>query len=397
MTKTKRTLLIILSLIGLALAIELCFVYYNANFAYDAKPSICAISEKMDCDGVAKTSFSQFFGVPLALWGVIFYLFVLFMTFADKLKELKFLKFTEVFKNPVNYIFCVSAFSFIISMILGGISVFKIGSVCIFCFMTYFVDLLIAIVAKTKGISILEEIKISFRDFTDALKIRKYLILFIIVVLLAGAVLTYTSVTNVLAPQIIKQKELKKYYLSISDLADGTRLGPKDADVVIHEYFDFNCAGCFIANLYIHRIVSEFENVAIVQHTLPLDIQCNHNMKSPGHKNSCLKAYYALAAAEQNKYWLISDILFKDGVKDEKDIISEVRLTDTDINKLKEDAHSEKIKNKVQEVIKAADEKNIISTPTLIIGMRQVLGVGSYPEFKKTVIEQGGREKQNNG
>ena len=72
----KRITITLLSLLGLALAIELCIVYYNANFAIDAQPSICAINESMDCDSVAKTAYSQFLGVPLSLWGVCLYLFV---------------------------------------------------------------------------------------------------------------------------------------------------------------------------------------------------------------------------------------------------------------------------------------------------------------------------------
>ena len=114
MTKTKRILLTILTLIGLALSIELCIVYYNANFAIDAAPSICAISDKMDCDSVAKTSYSQFFGVPLSLWGVILYLFFLLMTYIDKVQNIKGLGILKVFKNPTSYIFCIGLFSCLI-------------------------------------------------------------------------------------------------------------------------------------------------------------------------------------------------------------------------------------------------------------------------------------------
>ena len=55
MTKAKRIIITILILIGLALAVELCVVYYNSNFALDAKPSICAINLSLDCDSVRKT------------------------------------------------------------------------------------------------------------------------------------------------------------------------------------------------------------------------------------------------------------------------------------------------------------------------------------------------------
>ncbi len=393
MTKAKRITLAILALIGFALAIELCIVYYNANFAVNAKPSICTINDMMDCDGVAKTSYSQFFGVPLSLWGVLLYVFFLFMTFVDKIQNIKFLGFLKVFKNPASYIFCIASLSFIISMVLGVISIFKINSICIFCFMTYFIDLLIAIVSKNKGVSILEEIKISFVDFIEAVKVPRYAVSFGIVVLLFAGILTYTTISNIFSPQIAKQIQLKKSIKKYYSLVDGNIIGPKDADVIIHEYIDFNCGGCFMVHLYLHRIIDEFENVKVIQHNLPLERTCNHNMQHEGHKNSCLKTSYALAAARQNMYWQMADILFEQSPDTEKEIIEEARLLDFDIKKLKEDANSEEIKKEIENSIKEADTKNVTGTPTIFIGIKNMFGAASYPEFKKFVIENGGREK----
>lgn len=397
MNRIKRTYLTGFSLIGLALSIELCIVFYNANFATNAAPSICAINETFDCDGVAKTQYSQFLGVPLALWGVCLYVFLLFMTFVDKLQNLKFLGFLKVFKNQTSYIFCVSLLSFIISMILGCISVFKINSVCIFCFMTYFIDLLIALISKEWGKGALFEIKNSIADFLEAIKVKRYAISFFALVLAGLAVLTYTSVSNVLSPQIIKKNTWKKAFKSYNKIVDRNSIGPKDAELVIEEYIDFNCPGCFFANVYLHRILDEFENVRIVQHILPLQKECNHNMRHDGHKNSCIKAKYALAAAKQNKYWQMADFLFFETPEEEKEIIEQARLLDFDIKKLKEDAYSEEVAKELENSVLDADGKEIFGTPTLFIGIKRQDGVGSYPELKAVIIEQGGKEKPNHG
>ncbi len=393
MTKTKKILLTILSLLGLALSIELCVVYYNANFAVNAQPSVCAINDLMDCDSVAKTSYSQFLGVPLALWGVILYLFFVFMTFIDKFQNVKFLGFLKVFKNPASYIFCIGLLSFLISMILGGISVFKINSICIFCFTTYFIDLLIAITAKTKGISIIQEIKTSFNDFIEAVKVKRYLISFIIVVLIFAGILTYTSTSNVFSPQKAMQEKMKNEFKTFANITNGYEMGSENANVVVHEYIDFNCGGCYLANLYFHRIVNEFSNVKVIQHNVPLEKACNPNMQHEGHKNSCLKTSYALAAEKQNKYWQMSDILFQDSPETEEEIIEKARLADFDIKKLIEDARSEAIKEEIEKSIKEADTKKVDGTPTMFIGMRKLVGIGSYPELKQIIIQQGGKEK----
>ena len=395
MTKTKRIIITILAIIGLALSIELCIVYYNANFAIDATPSICAISDKMDCDSVAKTSYSQFFGVPLALWGVLLYLFFLFMTYVDKLQNIKGFGILKVFKNPSSYIFCIALVSFIISMILGCISVFKIDSICVFCFMTYFIDLLITISAKTKGESVYNEIKTSFSDFISALKDGKNVFWFVLILLLFISILVYTSVSNILTPQIAKMKQFEQYFKLYDSEVEKNIMGPKDADIVINEYMDFNCGGCFFSQLYLHRLVSEFENVKVIQRIIPLEKECNHNMRFDGHKGSCLKAKYALAAAKQNMYWQMADVLFNEAPDSEKEIIEEARLLDLDIKKLKEDANSEQVKNEIQEMIKYADSQDITGTPTFVIGVNKKIGINSYGEFKKYIIEQGGKEKVN--
>lgn len=395
MTKAKRIIITLLILIGLALSVELCVVYYNSNFALDAKPSICAINLSLDCDSVARTTFSQFLGIPLSYLGVFLYLIFLFLTYVDKLKNVRFLNFLNVFKNPSSYIFCIGVFSFIVSMTLFGISWFKIDSLCIFCLMTYFVDFFIALTAKTKGISVLQEVKTTVQDFVDAIKMPKYRIAFVALCAIALGLVAVTATTDVFAPQVAAQKQMKKTISEINGEVDGTRLGPADAELVIHEYMDFNCGGCFFANLYLHRIVDEFENVAVVQHNLPLEGVCNHNVKDGGHENSCLKAAYALAAAKQNKYWTMGAVLFAASPKDEKEILEQARLVDLDIKKLRTDANSDEIKKEIFESIHEADSKNVTGTPTLFIGIKKQLGISSYPMFKEIVKQQGGREKKN--
>ena len=394
MNKTKRIAITILSLIGLALSIELCIVFYNANFAQNAAPSICAINDMFDCDSVAKTSYSQFLGVPLSLWGVCLYLFFLFMTYVDKIQNIKFLGFLKVFKNQTSYIYCVGLLSFVISMVLAGISIFKINSICIFCLMTYFIDLTIALFAKNWGSGVLFELKNSIADFIEAIKVKRYAFWFSLIVLLFATILTYTSVSNILSPQMAKKRLWDNTIHEYNKIVDGTTMGPNDATVEIHEYIDFNCPGCFYANLYVHRIISEFKNVKVTQHVLPLQKACNHNMAMEGHENSCLKASYALAAAKQNKYWAMSDILFIEVPETEKEILEYARLVDFDVKKLKEDANAEAMKKELEEAVADADSRDINGTPTLFVGMKKLIGTGSYPEFKQVVIEQGGIEKK---
>ena len=85
----KKIAIAILALIGFITTIKLALIYYDANFNPYALSSFCSINEFIDCDGIAQTVESQFFGVPLAYWGMFFYIFIMLMLFAEKLKNLK--------------------------------------------------------------------------------------------------------------------------------------------------------------------------------------------------------------------------------------------------------------------------------------------------------------------
>lgn len=389
----KKIAINILSIIGLILSLELCKVFINANFIENAAPSICAINEAYDCDKVAQSQFSQFLGVPLALWGVILYLFFLVMNNVEKLQTKRFLGFLQVFKNPNSYMYCIGLVAFIISIFLALISKFAINSICIFCLITYFINLAIALIAKQWGAGIFYELKNSIKDFIAAIKQPKYAIAFVLVMTMACGCLYILETTKILAPNALHiSKKAKK--ITIKE-ATGNLLGTEDATLVIHEYMDFNCGGCFYANLYLHRIASEFENVKVIQHNLPLDKECNYKMKFDGHKGSCLKTRYALAAAKQNKYWQMSNLLFFiQGIENEDDIIEFVKNKKFDIKKLKADANSEEIKNQITEGIREADRNEVKVTPTIFVGVKKVEGLPSYPEFKQIVIEQGGIERK---
>lgn len=292
--------------------------------------------------------------------------------------------------------FCVGLFSFIVSMSLGAISVLKINSICIFCFMTYFVNLLIAIASITKEFTVVQAVKNSFNDFVEAIKVKQNAFWFFLLCLLMASILSYTTVSNILTPQVERQKQMKLFMNDYDSITEANAIGPKDAEIVINEFIDFNCGGCFMAHVYLHRIVHEFSNVKVVQNNLPLEKTCNPNMMHDGHKNSCLKTSYALAAKKQNKYWQMADLLFGSSPETEKEIIEEARLLDFDIKKLKQDANSDEIKNEIVKSIAEADSKEVSGTPTLFIGVRKIIGVGSYPALKQIVLEQGGKLKNIN-
>lgn len=390
MAKIRNILTFILIIIGISLCVELGIVYYNANFEEYAMPSFCSVNDFVDCDGVARTSYSQFFGIPLFLWGLFLYVFSLFLMFAGKLKNFKLFRFAEVFKNPNAYIFVLFSLGFAVSMLLAGISFFKIEKICVLCFVTYFLDLGIALLNKDYKQNLFFELKQSVADFISAIKIKKYLISLIIVSITGISVLSYTTISNVLAPQM-KPKKWSVFPDNVKK--DGNKIGNPDAKVTIDVYLDYNCPGCFFVDLYLRRILTEFDNILLIHHNYPLDSECNKIVTNGGHQGSCVMARYVLAAKNQDKYWDVNSLLFEKSPKSEKEIKKILKeIKGLNIKKLSQDANSGEIRNELEKEVDEAHKNEFDVTPTIIINKERYTGDFTYTALKEKLIELGAKE-----
>lgn len=395
MTVDKKKLTIsILSIIGIITTIKLAIIYYNANFNPYALSSFCSVNDFIDCDGIAKTTESQFFGIPLAYWGMFLYAFIFLMLFVDKLKNIRFLKFLEVFKNPYSYIAALGVISFTISMILLCLSLFEIKKLCVLCAFTYLLNLLIGMVAA-RGIGFKGAFKQSFIDFRDALKIKPYAIAFGIVMIIAASFLTYTSVSYVFAPQLKKQKEFKEFTKAKKNkyAVSGNLLGVENPTVELHAYTDYRCPMCFAYNIMIHKLAKEMKNVKIIHHNMPLDTECNKYLRREFHQGSCMMAKYAIAAEKQGKFWDMNNLLFEKQPNTEKEILELAQKLNLDLNKLQDDANSLDTMHKIQADIDEASSMGINGTPSTVINGKSHVGMKPYSELKQWVTDEGGIEK----
>ncbi len=398
----KKTIIIsILVLLGLLVTIDLAYIYHEANFNKYALPSFCSVSDLIDCDGVARTTESQFLGVPLAYWGMFLYAFILMLLGVDSLKKIPGLKFLEVFKNKFHYIASLGLISFTISMVLLFVSLFQIHKICVMCAVTYVINLVIGIVA-VEGIkgNFAGAIKQSWTDFVEALKPLPYRVAFIIVMLCACAFLGWTFTSAVFSPALKNQRGYGEFLKSkVNKYAvKGNTLGSdaKDA-IILNVYSDYMCPMCSVFNMMVHKVAQEFSNVRVEHHSLPLDTECNKYMTQEFHHGSCTMARYAEAAHMQGKFWEVNSLFFekKPATEDEVITVLEESGFDLDMERLKKDAKSIKVKTIINHDIDVAVENKQIGTPTMNMGDDFAMGIpkGGYPGLKKWVSEHGGKQK----
>jgi len=94
--------------------------------------------------------------------------------------------------------------------------------------------------------------------------------------------------------------------------ANDASYGPEDAAVVVVEYADFACGYCKKLTYSMGQMKKRYEGkVRWVFKHFPMNPQCNANIKNTRHKNACESAEAAECARQQDKFWPMHDLMFK--------------------------------------------------------------------------------------
>jgi len=379
MNKIKPYILPALAVIGILLSLELIKIYFYANFVSGAQPSFCAISETIDCDAVARTQFSHFLGLPLSIWGLGLYSFILFLSLLPSFN----LEFLKELKNSKSYIFVISSFSILISIILSGISSTEIHKVCILCVITYLLNLCILVASKNKT-STVNHFKNTVNDLFSFLSESTNALLVLFLAGISAISIYYFETSGIFVPKnpLASPAQYSSKYTS-----SGNILGAKHPKLTIHEYTDFQCPFCGMSNAMMERLVNEVPGVQVVHHDFPLNKKCNTVIKNSIHKDSCTAALYSRASKAQGKYWEFNNKLFENQQNlSEAKILQIAKELGLDTNKLKKDANDPAAKMQLLSDSKEAVSLGITATPTIYIGMKKYEGIMPYPELKNIVL-----------
>ena len=382
----KNQILNGLTILGILCCVELAIVYYQANYNPYSEPSFCNINTFVDCDGVAQTSKAVFLGIPLTYWGFFLYFFILMLLNIDKLKILKGLWFLKVFKNPYSYISVLGIVSFIISVFLAFVSIFQIHKICILCFVTYFINLAIGLIATDfNNGGFKKSLKDSYYDFISGVK--EATIPFLIALMLGGIFLSYTTIEMPFA----SRKQSIKHFMFMKNnpyKVSGNFLGNPTGEIRIELYTDFACPVCHSYNIMLHKLVKKHNNILVIHHNFPLDTECNKYLEKQMHKGACRLARYGIAAENQGKYWDMANAIFEKNPKNDEEGIEIASKIGLDVGKFIADINSIETNKRLQEEIDEAINKGVDGTPTIIVDDRMYHGAKPYFELEKLIIRK---------
>lgn len=152
-------------------------------------------------------------------------------------------------------------------------------------------------------------------------------------------------------------------------------IGNPDGDIVVVEFFDFNCGYCKRALGEVVKLVESDKNVKVVFHEMPILSESSNTA-----------ARYALASHKQGKYFEYHSALMKySGGKNEESLEKIAKDLGLDVEKLRKDANSQEIKEEIGNSLTLSRDLGIRGTPAFVIGDTLAPGYMTYQNMKEVV------------
>lgn len=293
------SVIICLGILGLYVSLHLTYTHY-ANYNILSYQSFCALTKSINCDTVAQSRFSILFGVPVAAWGVVGYLFILFLVLPALLKS----DVSRIW--PL--LFILSIIYSIVSLIYGFLSIRFAHSICILCLASYAVNFSLFIVC----LIIKQRYSIRFMaGLHDALifmwknKKKAGPVVFLFLCIVGGIIAFY--------PQYWRFSDLpssKLFHHGVTE--DGSPwIGAESPLLTITEFTDYQCFPCKKTHLALRKLIRQYpDKIRLVHRHFPMCRRCNPLVKERYHEAACIMALIAICASDHGKFWLVSDSLF---------------------------------------------------------------------------------------
>lgn len=150
--------------------------------------------------------------------------------------------------------------------------------------------------------------------------------------------------------------------------------GLADASIEIIEYGDFQCPYCRKANNVVKEIQKELgESIKFVFRNFPL---------TELHPNALHSALAAEAAALQNKFWDMHDILFENQkYLDDENLIQYAKIIGLDEKRFEKDFSKNEVIQKVKEDYSSGEKNGVEGTPTFFVNGKIYRGNWMGQEF----------------
>lgn len=350
--KKINTTIIVLLLGALMLGFSLYLTqhYFDLRFPTGLESkSLCNVNSFFNCDKTTLSSASNIAGVPISVFGAI----IAALMMVGLIIKNEDYERTMYFSLGVNFIGCVALFIYSLVVLKG---------LCPFCTLYYIIS----------GIAFIYFV----RKSSTWKPAPGYLVAFAVVAIALSA-LVKINVDNKLKAQDEVAGDLIKQFYSLPDL--GSPKVPSEFKIASAEnapikmviFSDFECPACRALSEVMPQVAARYAGKIDIQYFYyPLDNSCNPSMDRPLHQYAC-KAAYVTTCMPKEQFAKAHDEIFANQDKLQSGYLDQYIKE----NKLETCVADPKTKEKVVELINAANPFNIRSTPSYLINGVKIEGV----------------------
>lgn len=357
----------LLTLAGAASSFYLAYIHFK-NYSDITFASICAISQSINCDTVAQSSYSILFSVPLGIWSLLYFLFLFVISLQISPSKYFYLWWVLFFLGIAGSLF---------SLYLGYISATQIRSFCIFCMLNYCFILLFTfyswIILQRFGPSEKPSSQAVFTTIKNNFSTRYNLSVLFLFFFIAGAL----------------PFAIPRYWEFAPPIPDTTLpsgvteqgnpwIGAVDPEISIVEFSDYICFQCYKMHTALRNLIGRYpEKIRLTHINFPLDHTVNPIVGGqPYHVGAGKMALLAEYAKNQGKFWEMNDLLYRLGRKLERLDLYEIgRLTNLDADELARALNNENYYANLRRDIALGLHYGISATPTYLVNGQIHIGV----------------------
>jgi uncharacterized membrane protein/protein-disulfide isomerase len=318
MSVTLRRWILLCAVVGLAAASASLYIHYQL-LTQPGYASPCDINATFSCSDAYRSQYGSLFGVPVALFGALWFLFVVLLVVIGSRGR------SSVQESVPGYLFAFSTVGLAVILYLAYAAFFVLKELCLFCLVTY---------ASVIGLFCLSGIATSipmttlprrlFRDLRVLATSPTTLVVLILFLAGAGSAIAFfpreglpaavQAPANVSAGAIPanQQSDFEQYWNSLGRKT--VPVSSEGAAVVIVKFTDYQCPMCGQTHFMLKPILEKYQAempgaVKLVSKDYPLDQSCNPAIPTI-HQGACAAAAAVRLAAQQRRAAEMEDWLY---------------------------------------------------------------------------------------
>ena len=384
----RQKLLLAFGVLGLGASSMSSYVHYRL-LTDPSYTSFCDVSSTLNCTQAYLSRYGTFWGVPVALAGVLYFVLILLLIAMDIRGQL------QARESATGYMFLLSTIGLGVVLYLAWASYFQLHTVCLFCATTYIA--VVAIFVISGGALRVPMTTLPARAAGDARTLARSPVALVVILLLLGGIAAAigwfpresaaAAQEQALPPLTDEQRAALQKWWAVQPKVD-IPIPNDGAKVLIVKFSDYMCPACRQTYEWYKPILGKYlaggEVRYVVKH-YPLEAECNPSAPN-NHYASCEAAAAVIMARSKGTAQKLEQWLFTNQLTLTPDV---VKRAAKDVGGIQDfDAQYQHALQEVKTDASLGAMLKIGHTPTFYINGRELVGnTLTPPQYFDYLIE----------